>query len=356
MADASLRPPASRGRASVVRIEEAWYIACRADELGDRPLARTVLGLPLVLFRGEGGAPGALLDRCPHRNVPLSLGEVDDGLLRCAYHGWSFDHAGRCRRIPALVGDPDRPTRAAEAFACRQAQGFVWVWPQAGATPTRDPYTFPYQGERGFETVVEALDMRATIHAAAENALDVPHTAFLHAGLFRGAARRNRIEVEVRRWHDRVEAEYIGEPVPGGLAGRLLAPGGGVVQHWDRFFLPSIAQIEYALGAHRLVLTAALSPVQDFETRMYAVATFKVPLPTFVVVPALRPVLLRIFRQDARVLAAQTDNIARFGGEEYASTDVDVLGPAILGLLRQAERGWPRPMSEPVVRRVAMEV
>ena len=39
----------------------------------------------------KGGAPGALLDRCPHRSVPLSFGKVADGRLQCGYHGWAFD-------------------------------------------------------------------------------------------------------------------------------------------------------------------------------------------------------------------------------------------------------------------------
>ena len=76
----------------------------------------------------------------------------------------------------------------------------------------------------------------------------MPHTLFLHGGLFRTAERRNDIEVIVRRREDGVEAEFVGEPRPSGIVGRLLAPGGGVVEHVDRFILPSVAQVEYRLG------------------------------------------------------------------------------------------------------------
>ena len=59
-----------------------------------------IAGVPLVLFRSLGRA-GALVDRCPHRNVPLSLGRVlPDGRLECAYHGWQFDTAGNCIDMP----------------------------------------------------------------------------------------------------------------------------------------------------------------------------------------------------------------------------------------------------------------
>jgi hypothetical protein len=68
-------------------------------------------------------------------------------------------------------------------------------------------------------------------------------------------------------------------------------------------------------------------------------------------------VALMIFNQDARVLARQTETIRAFGGEQYVSTEVDVLGPHILRLLRAAERGAVAPSpSEPVERRFTMDV
>ena len=85
------RPP---GRSSAVELPDQWYVACLASELGRRPLARTVLGTPLCLFRDGAGRVGAMVDRCPHRNVPLSLGRLRDGLLECGYHGWRFDGEG----------------------------------------------------------------------------------------------------------------------------------------------------------------------------------------------------------------------------------------------------------------------
>jgi hypothetical protein len=101
---------------------------------------------------------------------------------------------------------------------------------------------------RGYSTGVEVLDADGSVHAVAENALDVPHTMYLHGGLFRkkGGGTVER-EVEIRNYGDRVEAEYIGEDRPPGLAGLLLAPGGGVVKHVDRFILPSITEVDYRI-------------------------------------------------------------------------------------------------------------
>jgi hypothetical protein len=55
----------------------------------------------------------------------------------------------------------------------------------------------------------------------------------------------------------------------------------------------------------------------------------------------LEPFALRIFGQDASILRAQAENIRRFGGEQYLSTELDFLGPHVWRLLKQAEQGEP---------------
>jgi phenylpropionate dioxygenase-like ring-hydroxylating dioxygenase large terminal subunit len=333
-----LIPPETKGHVSVARLRRFWYVACRSAELGRKPLARTVVGVPLVLFRDATGAPAALLDRCPHRNVPLSLGRiVAGGRLECAYHGWQFESGGRCALVPGLLALDGRDRRAPVA-AVREENGLVWVYPELDEAPASEPYPLPATGAE-YARVVREVETEATLHATIENALDVPHTAYLHRGLFRGG-KRNEISATVRRFADRVEVQYDGEPRPSGVAGRVLSPGGGTVEHWDRFILPSIAQVEYRLGrdVHFLV-TSLCTPVTDFQTRMFAVVEFKTRFPARAVKRLLEPFALRIFGQDAKILRAQADNIRRFGGEQYMSTDLDFLGPHIWRLLKQAEQG-----------------
>jgi len=333
-----LIPPETKGHVSVARLGRFWYVACRSEELGAQPLARSVVGVPLVLFRAEGGQAAALLDRCPHRNVPLSLGRVvAGGRLECAYHGWQFEGGGRCTHIPGLLGHEGKERRT-PAAAVREQDGFVWVYPELDSAPESEPFALPAAGS-DYARVVREVETEATLHATIENALDVPHTAFLHRGLFRGG-KQNEISATVRRAADRVEVQYDGEPRPTGVAGRVLSPGGGTVEHWDRFILPSIAQVEYRLGrdVHFLV-TSLCTPENDFRTRMWAVVQFKTRFPSRAVARLLEPFALRIFAQDARILRAQADNIRRFGGEQYQSTELDFLGPHIWRLLKQAEQG-----------------
>ena len=321
-------------------LRDRWYVACLSAQLRRKPLARTVVDVPMALFRGAGGAPVAVLDRCPHRNVPLSMGTVTgDGLLQCGYHGWRFDSCGVCRAVPGLEDDPDRRARRVDTFPTAEHDGLVWVYPVAGAEPGFGPYRLPQVDEPGYRTVRRSDRVAAGLHAALENTLDVPHTAFLHGGLFRGGRPPVEIGVVVRHGPGRIEAEYVGEPRPPGLAGRILAPQGGVVEHVDRFLLPSIAQVEYRLEDNHLLVTSAFTPVSDDETMLHAAVTFRVRLPGRLVETLVMPVANRIFAQDKVVLAAQNATVRRFGGEQFASTELDVLGQHIGRMLRRAERG-----------------
>ena len=83
-----------------------WYIAARERDVRRRPQSVTLFGQPYVVFATGHDQYGALQDRCPHRNAPLSAGVVRAGLLSCPYHGWRYNDAGECTLVPAC---PDRP-------------------------------------------------------------------------------------------------------------------------------------------------------------------------------------------------------------------------------------------------------
>ncbi len=343
----------SVGHYSIARLPRRWYVACRSDELASAaPLPRVILDTPLVLFRDADGTARALLDRCAHRNVPLSRGYCEGGQLVCGYHGWCYGGDGVVTKVPALVGAQTGKARRVPSHPVVERQGYVWAWMDAEVPPEGEPYLLPCLDTPGYDTIRYEADVPATLHATSENILDVPHTAFLHKGLFRGSGEPNPITAIVRRGPDRVEAEYVGEPRPSGWIARFLAPSGGTVEHFDRFVMPSVAEVEYRLGPeNHLVVTSLLTPISDFVTRMYSAASFKLRVPHALVQAALKPLAQRVLAQDIVILAAQTEAVKRFDGEQYASTDVDLLGPHIWRLLKQAERG---EVVEPVEERVEL--
>ncbi len=326
------------GSHSVAFPRRWWYPMARSSELGRKPLAVTLMDTPLVVFRDADGTPGVVLDRCGHRNYPLSLGRVTrDGLLECGYHGWSYDGRGQCLRVPGLREVRTQSTWHVPSYATVEQDGFVWAWGEPDTEPTRPPFALPVVEGRGAGETVLRRDLDSTLRASLENALDVPHTAFLHRGLFRGKT-RNTITAQRRPIENGVEVQYFGEPVGMGPF-RLPEDSGQTFDHWDRFFLPSIAQIEYAVeGWFRVVNTLVQLPLSPFRTRAWFVVRFSSPLPA----PLVRTVVFqqgrRILGQDADALAHQTERTRSLGGERYASTELDLLGTSIWRLLRQAER------------------
>src|SRR5260370_38171801 len=79
-----------------------WQPAALVDEVqGPRPVkAIKLLGESLVLFRDEQGRYGLIERHCAHRGADLAFGRLEDGGLRCAFHGWLFDVSGQCLETP----------------------------------------------------------------------------------------------------------------------------------------------------------------------------------------------------------------------------------------------------------------
>ncbi|MCC6192688.1 MAG: aromatic ring-hydroxylating dioxygenase subunit alpha [Anaerolineales bacterium] len=349
---ATLTPTAAAVHQAWPALAGHWYIAATGRELRRRPLARTVLGLPLALFRSAGGRPAALLDRCPHRNVALAGGRLARGCLACPYHGWQFDAAGACRTLPGLPeGAPSaQAARATPAFATLEQQGFVWVYLGDDA-PSSGPPAIAHLSERGYTSFSGAAGLlTAALPDALENFLDGLHTHFVHAGLIRREGHRREVTVTVRRTAGGAAAEY--PEAPSGFIARLF--GGGLDRAVGAFRLPCVAALDYWAGPRlKLGLTLHFTPVDAAHVRLFAVGVAPAPALGGRLGEPLLVALMRLaLRQDAAILAAQAANLARFGGPRYAYTPLDVLRPHIQRLLRHG----PSAEGLPAEQRVAMRL
>jgi phthalate 4,5-dioxygenase oxygenase subunit len=86
-----------------------WQPAALSSELGIDPIPVRLLSEDFVLFRNERGEPAMLDVKCPHRGADLSYGRIENGALRCIYHGWLFGKDGTCLEQP---GEPAGSTYA----------------------------------------------------------------------------------------------------------------------------------------------------------------------------------------------------------------------------------------------------
>ena len=86
-------------------------------------------GVELAIWRSATGRLSAWKDRCPHRGMRLSHGFVRGETLACIYHGWVYGQDGACRHIPAHPAMVPPASIRAEAFACVEQDGVLWVAP-----------------------------------------------------------------------------------------------------------------------------------------------------------------------------------------------------------------------------------
>ena len=160
-------------------IRNQWYVASAASRLGHKPRAARVLDLELVLFRDSDGNAHALLDRCPHRGVKLSLGRMTEGSLACGYHGWRFDGTGSCVHIPSLVrGQRIAAGCSVPAFRTFEQDGYIWIWVgDSDPIPDRPSRIADFDRMRWLQG---SVDMKCDALKFIENNFDWCHVPFAH--------------------------------------------------------------------------------------------------------------------------------------------------------------------------------
>ncbi len=142
------------------------------------------MGERYVVYRSPEGELRVFFDQCPHRRAPLSLGTCEGDALRCAYHGWVFDHDGRCVEIPSLDRGAPLPSRAhlTGPFAIMESHGMVFVAPDTPLTPR--PSLAADDDPSFVRGDLEPIVTRGNAGLLADNFLDMAHFAFVHAGTF----------------------------------------------------------------------------------------------------------------------------------------------------------------------------
>ena len=182
-------------------IKNHWYAVEFGRQVGDGPLQVKVHGHDLVLWRSPNGTINAQSDLCVHRGGSLAGGEVVGDCVRCPYHGWRYDTEGACVEIPANRGDLPIPRKARiDTYPCVERYGFVWVFLGDLAAEQRPPLPELYGMElhtearaEGFRAVQGEFTWNANYDRVLENAIDIAHTPFVHAGSF-----GNRDEPEIQ--------------------------------------------------------------------------------------------------------------------------------------------------------------
>ena len=139
-----------------------------------------ILGEDLVLFRDDKGRPGLLEIHCSHRGADLSYGRVEDGGIRCLYHGWLYDINGCVIETPAdrRVSQPDLARLRHPSYPCQEKAGAIFAYLGPGNPPHFPNYEFlsvPPDHVYGIKILHECNYLQAN-----EGNIDLSHLSFLH--------------------------------------------------------------------------------------------------------------------------------------------------------------------------------
>ena len=137
------------------------------------------MGEDLVAFKDDKGRYGLIGRHCPHRGTDLAYGRLEDGGLRCAFHGWLFDVNGKCLQTPA---EPDNSNLCAnirqKSYPVVEKSGILFAYLGPGeppAFPDFDCFVAPATHTFAFKGMIDCNWLQSL-----EVGIDPVHTSFLH--------------------------------------------------------------------------------------------------------------------------------------------------------------------------------
>jgi vanillate O-demethylase monooxygenase subunit len=239
----------------------AWYQAAWANEVADKPLARTFLNEPVVLFRDAGGKARALEDRCCHRATPLRLGEVVPEGLQCGYHGMVFDGTGKCVRIPGQDSIP--PQAKVRSYPIVERQEFVWIWMGDPALADESKIIdYPWNDDHANWPHIHGMNyVKCDFMLLMDNLMDLTHIPHIHKKTIGGGNVMEQVNARMDVKRTDAGVHYIrwmlGITPPPTYVKAAGWPAGTKVDRWQEF--------EYVAPASVIQWTGALETGRGAE-------------------------------------------------------------------------------------------
>lgn len=164
-------------------VREYWQPIALVRELDKGcPVPLTIMGEELVLFRDDQGRIGLLDRHCSHRLTDLSYGRVEDGGIRCIYHGWLYDVGGRCLEQPGEPADSTFKEKIQHpAYPCRVAAGMVFAYLGSGPVPAFPPLEALFSPEGHVYT--RKYLQECNFIQGNEGNIDPVHGSYLHRSM-----------------------------------------------------------------------------------------------------------------------------------------------------------------------------
>ena len=256
------------------RLRRYYHPVARSQDITCEPFKVKLLGQDWVVFRSDEKIR-AYVDRCPHRNAPLSIGVWDDSAIQCAYHGWRFALDGNCNFIPAISpgGIIPKSAKLTQAAEIVERYGLVFLAPEPPLLALLD---IPQDSDVKF-CRAHLMPVDATQHAGylADNFLDMGHFAFVHSATFGNELNAFVVPYELNVFDDGLDAVYehtfLNREDPGVLRGeRDLLQRRKMTYRYRVPFSMSLA-LSFVDVGNNTVIGFFILPVEEGLSRLFTV-------------------------------------------------------------------------------------
>ena len=335
-------------------LRNAWYVAAWDTEIGPQPFARMILNEPIVLYRAGDGTAVALADRCCHRGLPLSMGEVVGDELRCGYHGLTFDRSGACTQAPGQTAIP--LGAHVRSYPLVERWHWLWIWIWMGDPEQADDQLIPnwwWMDHPDWAMVPgnggTPLYTKCNYEMVTDNVFDLSHLSFVHADTI-GNDAITRFPVRTERKADMVRMMRLMPDVPPAPFYKMAGKFEGNVDRWQvvEGILPCHTDVDIGcaeigsgvLEGRRpqgIAFHALNLPTPETETtthffyahpRMFAIDSEQMD-------EVYRTDFLKVFLEDVVIMEAQQANLDRISDESFVDLNVDAPALAMRKLLRE---------------------
>lgn len=245
-----------------------WFPAVRLKDLRRKPLTVQLWYQDIVVFRTRTGEIVALEDRCRHRKVALSSGQVSDTGIVCPFHGWCYGADGRLAGIPYWPKNRALPKVGVRAFPTRVAGGIVWVY--AGNDQARAESglfsRLDYPADKWIHIVMDRVFLNHFAFGVV-NGMD-----FFHFHLHRRYQPWQEIKlVQLSQDADSVTADYeitVGQSLSARLFKKILQRGGAETVV-DRIHAEYVYPHHFARVAEDMKVGVFFRPIDRERTQVF---------------------------------------------------------------------------------------
>jgi phenylpropionate dioxygenase-like ring-hydroxylating dioxygenase large terminal subunit len=224
-------------------VQDSWYVIAWDHEIPPIESAeiftRTVLNVPIIVYRTASNQLVAIEDRCCHRAAPLSKGKREGDCVRCGYHGLKFNAQGQCIEAPGIAIVPAKAFVKTYPVIEKNKWVFVWMGDASKADEAQLPDNFScdhpdWQYKPGY------VHYATPYLLICDNLLDFSHLSYVHEKTLGGSTAIAQAVPTIEKTFDaqgKQNGIKVSREVPNVPAPPFYQKFRSFTEHLDRWFI-----------------------------------------------------------------------------------------------------------------------